>query len=105
MDNPEVIPRTEDDLRTGTTPIDEELNELNELERTLARIESEHRSEESMSWATKSSDLPTFRSIESLLYRVSKVFEDKRPIDEQGRAADRKTYIRQVERKRELGMQ
>ncbi len=105
MGNPEVIPRTEPGLRTGETTIDEEINELNELERTLARIESEHRSEESISQTENASDLPTFRSIESFLYRVSKVFEDRRPIGDQGQTMDKKAYVRQAERKRELGMQ
>ena len=107
MDNPEVmkplpsIEKTQNDAASIKT----EVNELSELERALARIESEHRSEGSMSQAENTSDLPTFRSIESFLYRVSKVFADQRPIDDHGQAIDKKAYVRQAERKRELGMQ
>ena len=46
-----------------------------------------------------------FRSIESFLYRASKVFEDKRPVGNQGQAMDRKAYVKQTERKSEIGMQ
>ena len=79
-----------------------------ELEEAIARIEREHRENgETMSESYEGSDVstPSFRSIESFLYRVSKVFEDKRPVGNQGQAMDRKAYVRQVERKREMGMQ
>ena len=79
-----------------------------ELEEALARIERVHcGTDESMLRAYEDSDgsSPSFRSIESFLYRVSKVFEDKRPIGNQGQAMDRKMYVRQTERKREMGMQ
>ena len=105
MGNSEIIPRTEHGLKTGATTIDEEDKELNELERTLARIASEQRSEESMNHEGNTSDMPTFRSIENFLYRVSKVFADQRPIDGQGQSMDKKAYVRQAERKHELGMQ
>ena len=75
------------------------------LEETLARIEQEHCNAEMMPTASSEDYLPSFRSIESFLYRVSKVFEDKRPVGDQGQAMDKKMYIRQEERKRELGMQ
>ena len=82
-----------------------EMDEMNELERTLARIESEHCSAGSVSQDVNASDMPTFRSLESFLYRVSKVFADKRPINDRGQVMDKKAYVRQAERKRELGMQ
>ena len=75
------------------------------LEETLARIEQEHCNAEMMPTASSEDYLPSFRSIESFLYRVSKVFEDKRPVGDQGQVMDKKMYIRQEERKRELGMQ
>ena len=81
-----------------------EIDELNELERALERIEREHYSESIVNQAKNETDLPSFRSIESFLYRVSKVFADKRPIDDQGRAMDKKAYVRQVERKQEMGL-
>jgi len=79
-----------------------------ELDQAIARIEREHLgTDESMLRAYEDSDgsSPSFRSIESFLYRVSKVFEDKRPVGNQGQAMDRKMYVRQAERKREMGMQ
>ena len=75
------------------------------LEETLARIEREHQVTEEISKASREEYEPSFRSVESFLYRVSKVFEDKRPIGEQGQVMDKKMYVRQEERKRELGMQ
>ncbi|MBR5677411.1 MAG: hypothetical protein IKX20_04660 [Paludibacteraceae bacterium] len=78
------------------------------LEEAIARIEREHGGNgEIMPGASGGSEdsLPSFRSIESFLYRVSKVFEDKRPVGNQGQAMDRKAYVRQAERKREMGMQ
>lgn len=76
-----------------------------ELEETLTRIEREHRGMGMMLTASCEESIPSFRSIESFLYRVSKVFEDKRPIGDKGQVMDRKIYVRQEERKRELGMQ
>lgn len=75
------------------------------LEETLARIDREHQVTEETSEASHEEYVPSFRSIESFLYRVSKVFEDKRPVGDQGQVMDKKMYIRQEERKRELGMQ
>ena len=82
-----------------------ESNELNELERTLERNQREHEIEEAVHQVKNEVELPSFHSIESFLYRVSKVFEDKRPIGDQGQVMDKKAYVRQAERKRELGMQ
>lgn len=82
-----------------------ESNKLNELERTLERIQREHGIEEAVHQVKNEVELPSFHSIESFLYRVSKVFEDKRPIGDQGQVMDKKAYVRQAERKRELGMQ
>ena len=79
-----------------------------ELEEAIARIEREHGGNgEIMPGASGGSEgsSPSFRSIESFLYRVSKVFEDKRPVGNQGPVMDRKAYVRQAERKREMGMQ
>ena len=84
--------------------INAEIDELNELERTLERIQREHHSESVVNQAENEIDMPSFRSIESFLYRVSKVFADQRPIDDQGQAMDKKAYIRQVERKQEMGL-
>ena len=75
------------------------------LEETLARIEREHQVTQETSEASHEEYVPSFRSIESFLYRVSKVFEDKRPVGDQGQAMDKKMYVRQEARKRELGMQ
>lgn len=75
------------------------------LEETLARIEREHQVTEESPEASLEEYVPSFRSIESFLYRVSKVFEDKRPVGDQGQVMDKKMYIRQEERKSELGMQ
>ena len=75
------------------------------MEQTLERIQLEHGNEEAVHQAEDVVELPSFRSIESFLYRVSKVFEDKRPIGNQGQVMDKKAYVRQVENKRELGMQ
>ena len=77
-----------------------------ELEGAIARIEREHGGNgEIMPGASGGSEdsLPSFCSIESFLYRVSKVFEDKRPAGNQGQVMDRKAYVRQVERKRRWG--
>ena len=75
------------------------------LEDTLARIEREHQVADGTPEASHEEYVPSFRSIESFLYRVSKVFEDNRPVGDQGQVMDKKMYIRQEERKRELGMQ
>lgn len=84
--------------------IQKEVNELNELKRTLERIQREHGTEEVTHQAENEAELPSFRSIESFLYRVSKVFEDKRPIGDQGQVMDKKVYKRREEQKRELGI-
>jgi len=79
-----------------------------ELEEAIARIEREHLGSDGIepgAYEGSEGGSPSFRGIESFLYRVSKVFEDKRPVGNQGQAMDRKTYVRQVERKREMGMQ
>ena len=75
------------------------------LEEMLTRIESEHHVTEETLEAPREDLVPSFRSIESFLYRVSKVFEDKRPVGDQGHMMDKKMYVRQVEQKRKLGMQ
>ena len=78
-------------------------DDIVELEQAIDRIEREHRRPEMM--PTEYEDAgPSFRSIESFLYRVSKVFQDKRPVGEQGQAMDRKMYVREVEQKKELGL-
>ena len=84
-----------------------ELQDNQELEETIERIEREHAmSDEMMLAAYRNSETNevSFRSIESFLYRVSKVFEDKRPVGDRGQALDWKMYVRNVERKRELGI-
>ena len=78
------------------------------LEEAIARIERGHRGPggiEPGAYEGSEGGSQSFRSIESFLYRVSKVFEDKRPVGNQGQAMDRKAYVRQAERKREMGMQ
>lgn len=74
------------------------------LEETLARIEREHQVTEETQEVSCEEHKPSFRSIESFLYRVSKVFEDKRPVGDQGQVMDKKMYIHQEERKLELGI-
>ena len=97
--------------RLGTGVSDEEgmdQDSRRKLEEVIARIEREHGEiGEIMPGASGGSEgsSPSFRSIESFLYRVSKVFEDKRPVRDQGQAMDTKLYVRQTERKREMGMQ
>lgn len=79
-----------------------------ELEEAIATIERERRENgETMSESYEGSDgsTPSFRSIESFLYRVSKVFEDNRPVRNHRQEVDRKMYVRQVEKKRKLGLQ
>ena len=77
-----------------------------ELEQILARIQREHEAEFEMKPAASFEEsAPWLRGIEVFLYRISKVFEDKRPVGEQGQVMDRKAYVREVERKREMGMQ
>ena len=106
LTDPDVIkPYDREGFGGKPNSISTENDELNELERTLERIEREHHSESVVNQAENETDMPSFRSIESFLYRVSKVFADQRPIDDQGRAMDKKAYVRQVERKREMGMQ
>lgn len=92
------------ETRSHESSVKKEANELNELERTLERIQREHGTEEAVHQVENETEWPSFRSIESFLYRVSKVFEDKRPIGEQKQIMDKKMYIRQEERKRALGM-
>lgn len=92
------------ETRSHESSIQKEVNELNEFERTLERIQREHGTEEVVYQTENEAGMPSFRSIESFLYRVSKVFEDKRPIGDQGQVMDKKAYVRQAERKRELGM-
>ena len=76
-----------------------------ELEETLARLSREHSETEPIQSTDENGmSSPSFRSIESFLYRVSKVFQDKRPVGEHGQAMDHKMYVRQSERKQELGM-
>ena len=106
LDDPDVIKACDlASFGSKSDSLNAEIDELNELERTLERIEREHHSESAVNQAENETNLPSFRSIESFLYRVSKVFADQRPIDDQGQAMDKKAYVRQVERKRELGMQ
>ena len=77
-----------------------------ELEQILARIQREHEAEFEMKPAASFEEsAPWLRGIEVFLYRISKVFEDKRRVGEQGQVMDRKAYVREVERKREMGMQ
>ena len=79
--------------------------ESDELEETLSRISRERQWSEPMLSADENEEqLPSLRSIESFLYRVSRVFQDKRPASEHGQAMDHKMYVRQSERKHELGM-
>ena len=92
------------ETESNDTSIRKEVDELNELERALERIQCEHETEEVNLLVEDAAELPSFRSIESFLYRVSKVFEDKRPIGDQGQVMDKKAYVRQAERKQELGM-
>ena len=99
------VPEPMKETESEASNIQREVDELNELERTLERIQREHVAEEAAHQAEDEAELPSFRSIESFLYRVSKVFEDKRPIGDQGQVMDKKAYVRQAERKRELGMQ
>ena len=85
-----------------------ELSGNPELEEAIARIEREHAASAEMmltAYGNNEAGGVSFRSIESFLYRVSKVFEEKRPIGNQGQSMDRKMYVRQEERKREMGMQ
>ena len=96
-----IANETEDEASS----IQKEVDELNELERTLEHGQREHMPEGVAHQAENEVELPSFRSIESFLFRVSKVFEDKRPIGGQGQVMDRKAYVRQTERKHELGMQ
>ena len=93
------------ETESNETSIRKEVNELNELERALERVQREHGPEKVAYQSENEDELPSFRSIESFLYRVGKVFEDKRPIEDQGQVMDRKAYVRQAERKHELGMQ
>ena len=92
------------EMESNESSIRKEVDKLNELERTLERIQREHESEEITHQVDYSAELPSFRSIESFLYRVSKVFEDKRPIGDQGQVMDKKAYVRQVERMQEMGI-
>ena len=78
------------------------------LEETIERIEKEYVGKSEMmlpAYEPEEGGVVSFRSVESFLYRVSKVFEDKRPIGDQGQVMDRKLYVRLAERKREMGMQ
>lgn len=93
------------ETESNDTSMRKEVDELNELEWALERIQREHGTEEAVHQTENDAALPSFRSIESFLYRVSKVFEDKRPIGDQGQVMDKKAYVRQAERKRELGIQ
>ena len=78
--------------------------DIQTLEETLARIGREHQVTEETCETSSKDYIPSFRSIESFLYRVSKVFEDKRPVGDQGQVLDRKEYIRVMEKKREIGL-
>ena len=61
-----------------------------ELEQAIARIEREHGSPGVIMPTAYEEAGTSLRSIESFLYRVSRVFQDKRPVGEQGQAMDRK---------------
>ncbi|MBQ6661310.1 MAG: hypothetical protein IJM57_07810 [Lachnospiraceae bacterium] len=77
-----------------------------ELEETLARIEREHAASAEMmlpAYSNTDANDVSFRSIESFLYRVSKVFEEKRPIGDRGQVTNRKMYVREAERKGSWG--
>lgn len=79
-----------------------------ELEEAISRIEREHSENgNTMPGAVGDSEAssPSFLSIESFLNHVSKVFEDRRPAGNQGQAMDKKMYVRQVERKRAMGLE
>lgn len=83
-----------------------EQGSMTELDEILSRIEQEHRTDSEMKpVASIEESVPWLCGMESFLYRISKVFEDKRPVGEQGQVLDRKEYVREVERKREMGMQ
>ena len=90
------------EMGSNKTNIRQEVNDLNELERTPECIQREYGNEEAVHQTENEVELPSFRSIESFLYRVSKVFEDKRPIGDQGQVMDKKAYIREEARKRSI---
>ena len=75
------------------------------LEETIARIGREHQVAEETPEASHEEYLPSFRSIESFLYRVSKVFEEKKLASEEGQTIDRKAFMRMVKKKIEIGIQ
>lgn len=78
---------------------------MQELEEMLERIQMEHGAEpEIMPVASFAENVTWLRGVESFLYRISRVFEDNRTINDQGLMIDRKTYIREVERRREIGI-
>lgn len=66
------------------------------------RIEREHSRQEAIMPTVYEDMGPSFRSIESFIYRISKGFEDKRPIGDRGKAMDQKMHVREVERRRTL---
>ena len=85
------------DVETAETFEGESLDEL------IRRIEMEHgdtRNQEKTNELSQSN----INSLWWLLNRIAKVFEDKRPVNENGQILDKKMYVRQEERKRELGM-
>lgn len=75
------------------------------LEELIQRIQEEYSGQD---WEEHSQstelELSNIGSLSWLVNRIAKVFEDKRPIDENGNRLDKKMYMRQEEKKRELGM-
>ena len=100
------VPLTIQERLEGGEPITATTTTTDELEETLERLSREHSGEMEPIRSTDENGMssPSFRSIESFLYRVSKVFQDKRPVGEHGQVMDHKAYVRQSERKHELGM-
>ena len=75
------------------------------LDELIQRIQEEYSEQDREEYSQLTELEPSnLGSLSWLVNRIAKVFEDQRPIDENGNRLDKKMYVRQEEKKREIGM-
>ena len=99
---------TEEIVQEVSKAVTENPEQEETLEELIQKIQVEYggQDEQNQTERTQSTELEqsNWGSLTWLANRIAKVFEDKRPIDEKGNRFDKKMYVRQEEKKRELGM-
>ena len=94
---------SEEQMQELHDAVTDETLEGESLDELIRRIEKEHENTRNQEKTTELSQ-SNINGLWWLLNRIAKVFEDKKPANENGQSLDKKMYVRQEERKRELGM-